>query len=39
MSLGELGLGNKAKAKECFEKSLELKPDNLWSMVMLKQLK
>jgi tetratricopeptide (TPR) repeat protein len=36
--LGELGLGNISKAKECFKKSLELKPDNLWSMVMLKRI-
>jgi len=39
IGLGELGLGNISKAKECFEKSLELKPDNLWSMFMLKGLK
>ncbi len=37
--LGELGLGNKAEAEKCFKKSVELKPDNLWSVVMLKQLK
>ncbi len=36
--LGELGLGNISNAKECFKKSLGLKPDNLWSMVMLKRL-
>lgn len=38
IGLGELGLGNISTAKKCFEKSLELKPDNLWSMVMLKQI-
>lgn len=39
IGLGELGLGNTSKAKECFEKSLKLKPDNLWSMVMLQKLR
>ena len=38
IGLGELGLGNTAKAKECFEKSLKLKNDNLWSKAMLKHL-
>ncbi len=37
--LGALGLGNNVEAKKCFEKSVELKPDNLWSVFMLKQLK
>lgn len=39
MGLGELGLGNISNAKKYFKKSLELKPDNLWSMIMLRQLK
>lgn len=38
IGLGELGLGNISKAKEWFKKSLELKPDNLWSMTMLRRL-
>jgi tetratricopeptide (TPR) repeat protein len=38
IGLGELGLGNSSKAREYFKKSLALKPDNLWSMVMLRQL-
>ncbi|MDR1720109.1 MAG: DUF5107 domain-containing protein [Dysgonamonadaceae bacterium] len=37
--LGELGLGNKSEAEKSFKKSVELKPDNLWSTVMLKLLK
>lgn len=39
IGLGELGLGNNAEAKTCFEKSVELKPDNLWSVFMLKHLR
>jgi tetratricopeptide (TPR) repeat protein len=39
MGLGYLGLGDKAKAQKCFETSLELKNDNLWSKFMLSTLK
>lgn len=38
MGLGYLGLGDEAKAKECFRKSVSLKVDNLWPNVMLKSL-
>jgi tetratricopeptide (TPR) repeat protein len=38
MGLGYLGLGEKAKAKECFEKTVELKRDHLWANTMLKSL-
>ena len=37
--LGQLGLGNRDEARKCFAKSVELKPDNLWSAVMLRELK
>lgn len=37
-ALGELGLGDKASAKADLEKSLSLKPDNLWSIRMLKKM-
>lgn len=37
--LGELGLGNRAEARKCFEESIRLKPDNLWATVMLGELK
>ncbi|MBP3482209.1 MAG: DUF5107 domain-containing protein [Alistipes sp.] len=37
--LGYLGRGDKAEAKRCFAKSVELKPDNLWSVRMLEKLK
>lgn len=36
--LGHLGLGNAAEALRCFEKSVALKPDNLWAAVMLRNL-
>ena len=39
MGLGELGLGNVSAAKKYFAKSLELKPDNLWASVMLKEVR
>ena len=39
MGLGYLGLGDKAEAQKCFETSLELKNDNLWSKFMLSTLK
>lgn len=37
--LGQLGLGNREEARKCFEKSVELKPDNLWASVMVRELK
>lgn len=37
--LGYLGLGNRDEARRCFEKAVEIKPDNLWAGVMLKDLK
>lgn len=37
--LGLLGLGNRDEARKCFAKSVELKPDNLWASVMLRELK
>ncbi len=37
LGLGELGLGNKAEAARCFEKSVGLNPYNLWSKEMLSQ--
>lgn len=36
--LGELGLGNKARAKELFSKTRQLKYDHLWAKVMLNDL-
>lgn len=39
MGLGELGLGNVSAAEKYFAKSLELKPDNLWASVMLKEVR
>lgn len=39
MGLGYLGLGAKGEARKCFETSLELKNDNLWSKFMLSTLK
>lgn len=39
MGLGHLGLGNKAEAQKCFQTSLDLKNDNLWSKFMLETLK
>ena len=38
LGLGELGAGNRSRAEACFRKSVELKPDNLWSVYMLRQL-
>ena len=35
MGLGYLGLGDKAQAQKCFQTSLDLKNDNLWSKFML----
>ena len=35
MGLGYLGLGDKAEAQKCFQTSLDLKNDNLWSKFML----
>lgn len=37
-ALGELGLGDKAAAKADLAESVRLKPDNLWSVTMLKSL-
>ena len=37
--LGLLGLGNRDEARKCFAQSVELKPDNLWASVMLRELK
>lgn len=39
MGLGYLGLGNKAKAKECFQKAVELKNSDLWATQMLNSIK
>ena len=39
MGLGYLGLGDKAQAQNCFQTSLDLKNDNLWSKFMLSTLK
>ena len=39
MGFGHLGLGDKAKAQECFKTSLGLKNDNLWAKFMLETLK
>ena len=39
MGLGYLGLGDKAQAQKCFQTSLDLKNDNLWSKFMLSTLK
>ena len=39
MGFGYLGLGDKAQAQKCFQISLELKNDNLWSKFMLETLK
>ena len=38
MGLGYLGLGDKAQAQNCFQTSLDLKNDNLWSKFMLSTL-
>ena len=38
MGLGYLGLGDKAEAQKCFQTSLDLKNDNLWSKFMLSTL-
>ena len=38
MGFGYLGLGDKAEAQKCFQTSLDLKNDNLWSKFMLKTL-
>ena len=38
MGLGYLGLGDKAQAQKCFQTSLDLKNDNLWSKFMLSTL-
>jgi hypothetical protein len=38
MGLGYLGLGDKEEAKKCFQTSLDLKNDNLWSKFMLSTL-
>ena len=35
MGYGYLGLGDKAKASECFAKAREIKADNLWAVYML----
>lgn len=35
MGYGYLGLGDKAKACECFAKAREIKADNLWAVYML----
>ena len=35
MGFGYLGLGDKAEARKCFQTSLDLKNDNLWSKFML----
>ena len=39
MGFGHMGLGNKAEAQKCFQTSLDLKNDNLWSKFMLETLK
>ncbi|MBR5103838.1 MAG: DUF5107 domain-containing protein [Bacteroidales bacterium] len=38
MGLGYLGLGDKAQAQKCFQTSLDLKNDNLWSKFLLSTL-
>ena len=38
MGLGYLGLGDKPQAQNCFQTSLDLKNDNLWSKFMLSTL-
>lgn len=35
MGFGYLGLGDADQAKKCFDTSLKLKNDNLWSKFML----
>ena len=37
MGLGYLGLGDKTEAQKCFQTSLDLKNDNLWSKFMLEK--
>ena len=39
MGLGYLGLDNKAEAKKCFEKSIVIKPDNIWALEFINQMK